>query len=116
MIADLRSDHFHTVVITDLHIADQPNIGYKPYDQGMAGDHFVKNPDGSTYVGVVWPGKAVFPDFTQQASRNWWGTLYADFVGKGIAGFWNDMNEPAIFDVASKTMPDDIPVSYTHLL
>jgi alpha-glucosidase len=108
MIQDLKAEHFHTVVITDLHVANQPNIGYKPYDEGTAGDHFVKNPDGSTYVGVVWPGKAVFPDFTQKASREWWGTLYADFVSKGVAGFWNDMNEPAVFQVASKTMPDDI--------
>jgi alpha-glucosidase len=108
MIKDLKAEHLHTVVITDLHIADQPNIGYKPYDEGAAGDHFVKNPDGSTYVGVVWPGKAVFPDFTQKSSRDWWGTLFADFYAKGIAGFWNDMNEPAIFNVASKTMPDDL--------
>jgi alpha-glucosidase len=108
MIQDLKAEHLHTVVITDLHIADQPNIGYKPYDEGAAGDHFVKNPDGSTYVGVVWPGKAVFPDFTQKSSREWWGTLYSDFVSKGVAGFWNDMNEPAIFEVASKTMPDDV--------
>lgn len=107
MIKDLRAEHLRTVVITDLHIADQPNIGYKPYDEGAAGDHFVKNPDGSTYVGVVWPGKAVFPDFTQDAAREWWGTLYADFVHRGVAGFWNDMNEPAIFLVPSKTMPDD---------
>lgn len=108
MIKDLKAEHLRTVVITDLHIADLPNAGYKPYDQGAAGDHFVKNPDGSTYVGIVWPGKAVFPDFTQKASREWWGTLYKDFVAKGIAGFWNDMNEPAIFEVASKTMPDDV--------
>ena len=108
MIKDLRADHFHTVVITDLHVADLPNAGYKPYDEGAAGDRFVKNPDGSTYVGVVWPGKSVFPDFTQKASRDWWGTLYSDFVAKGVAGFWNDMNEPAIFEVASKTMPDDV--------
>ena len=108
MIQDLKADHFKTVVITDLHIADLPNSGYKPYDEGVAGDHFVKNPDGSTYVGIVWPGKAVFPDFTQKASRDWWGTLYADFLQKGVAGFWNDMNEPAIFQVASKTMPDDV--------
>jgi alpha-glucosidase len=107
MIQDLKAEHLHTVVITDLHIADQPNIGYKPYDEGIARDHFVKNPDGSTYVGDVWPGKCVFPDFTQKTSRDWWGTLYADFVRKGVAGFWNDMNEPAIFNVASKTMPDD---------
>jgi alpha-glucosidase len=108
MIQDLKADHFHTVVITDLHIADQPNIGYKPYDEGVAGDHFVKNPDGSTYVGIVWPGKAVFPDFTQKSSRDWWGTLYKDFVSRGVAGFWNDMNEPAVFEVPSKTMPDDV--------
>ena len=108
MIKDLKAEHLHTVAITDLHIADVPHSGYKPYDEGVAGDHFVKNPDGTTYVGVVWPGKAVFPDFTQKATREWWGTLYADFVGKGVAGFWNDMNEPAIFEVASKTMPDDV--------
>ncbi len=108
MIRDLKAEHLHTVVITDLHIADLPNAGYKPYDEGAAGDHFVKNPDGSTYVGVVWPGKSVFPDFTQRSSRDWWGSLYAEFVSKGVAGFWNDMNEPAIFGVASKTMPDDI--------
>jgi alpha-glucosidase len=107
MIKDLRAEHIRTVVITDLHIADQPLAHYKPFDEGVAGDHFVKNPDGSIYEGVVWPGKAVFPDFTRKASRDWWGTLYADFVNKGVAGFWNDMNEPAIFLVPSKTMPDD---------
>jgi alpha-glucosidase len=107
MVKDLRAEHFRTVVITDLHIADLPNSDYKPYDEGTAGDHFVKNPDGSTYVGTVWPGKAVFPDFTQKASREWWGSLYSDFVAKGVAGFWNDMNEPAAFLVPSKTMPDE---------
>jgi alpha-glucosidase len=107
LIQDLKAEHLHTVVITDLHLAYLPDGGYKPYDEGAAGDHFVKNPDGSTYVGEVWPGKAVFPDFTQQSSREWWGTLYADFAGKGIAGFWNDMNEPSIFRVDSKTMPDE---------
>ncbi len=107
MIKDLKAEHLRTILITDLHVADLPNAGYKPYDEGSAGDHFVKNPDGSTYVGVVWPGKAVFPDFTRKASREWWGSLYSSFVGKGVAGFWNDMNEPAIFLVPSKTMPDD---------
>ena len=108
LVKDLASQHFHLVAITDLHIAKLPHAGYAPYDSGVAGDHFVKNPDGSTYVGKVWPGDSVFPDFTQQQTRVWWGTLYKDFVADGVAGFWNDMNEPAIFDVPSKTMPDDI--------
>ncbi len=108
MIQDLKAQHLKTVLITDLHIADLPGANYKPYDEGQTKDYFVKNPDGSTFVGTVWPGKAVFPDFTRQAARDWWGTLYADFVHKGVAGFWNDMNEPSVFDVPSKTMPDDV--------
>ena len=108
MIKDLRAQHFRTVVITDLHIAALPNAGYKPYDEGAAADHFVRNPDGTTFVGAVWPGPSVFPDFTQKRSRDWWGSLYSDFVSRGVAGFWNDMNEPAVFGVPSKTMPDDV--------
>ncbi len=108
MVQDFKALHLHTIVITDLHIANLPNQGYQPYDEGIAGDHFVHNPDGSVYSGVVWPGPAVFPDFTQKTSRDWWGTLYADFASRGVAGFWNDMNEPAIFERVSKTMPDDV--------
>lgn len=108
MVSRLAAEHFHTIAITDLHVADLPNQGYAPYDTGAAGDHFVKNPDGSTYVGPVWPGPAVFPDFTTASARDWWGSLYAPFVKEGLAGFWNDMNEPAVFRYPSKTMPDDV--------
>jgi alpha-glucosidase len=107
MLADLKRDHFHVVTITDLHIAEIAD-GYSPYDSGAAADHFVKNPDGSVYVGAVWPGPSVFPDFTQQKTRAWWGTLYKDFVSDGVAGFWNDMNEPSIFKTANLTMPDNV--------
>ena len=108
MIAQLRKLNFHVVAITDLHIAKLPDHHYFPYDSGMAGDHFVKNPDGSVYTGVVWPGPSVFPDFTQQQTRAWWGTLYRHFHEIGIEGFWNDMNEPSIFDSPTKTMPLDV--------
>ncbi|MCL2661212.1 MAG: DUF4968 domain-containing protein, partial [Acidobacteriaceae bacterium] len=60
MIRQLGEDHFHVVAITDLHIAHLPHQGYAPFDSGMAGDHFVKNRDGSLFVGPVWPGPAVF--------------------------------------------------------
>ncbi|HEX4049137.1 MAG TPA: TIM-barrel domain-containing protein [Elusimicrobiota bacterium] len=106
MIKDLRAEGFHTIAITDLHIADAPDQGYAPYDSGMKLDAFVKNPDGSVYVGRVWPGDSVFPDFTLTRVRDWWGGLYKNFVRMGIAGFWNDMNEPAVFD-ETKTMPLD---------
>jgi alpha-glucosidase len=105
MISDFRAQGMHTILITDLHIKKDPNHGYVPYDSGMKNDVFVKNPDGSIYVGTVWPGDSVFPDFTLTRVRDWWGGLYKDFVGMGAAGFWNDMNEPALFLRADKTMP-----------
>ena len=107
MIKDLRAEGFHTIAITDLHIADAPKQHYAPYDSGSKLDAFVKNPDGTVYVGHVWPGDSVFPDFTLTRVRDWWGGLYKDFVGMGIAGFWNDMNEPAVFN-ETKTMPLDV--------
>ena len=105
MIADLKGEGFKVIAITDLHLAKLP--GYKPYNEGIAHDYFVKNPDGSVYVGKVWPGDSVFPDFTRAEVRRWWGTLYTDFVNIGIRGFWNDMNEPSIFERPDKTMPLD---------
>ena len=105
MLSDFRAQGMHTILITDLHIKKNPNHGYAPYDSGMKNDVFVKNPDGSVYVGTVWPGDSVFPDFTLTRAREWWGGLYKDFVGMGAAGFWNDMNEPALFLRADKTMP-----------
>jgi alpha-glucosidase len=50
----------------------------------------------------------VFPDFTRAATREWWGRLYRELVDQGVAGIWNDMNEPAVFDTATGTMPLDV--------
>jgi alpha-glucosidase len=50
----------------------------------------------------------VFPDFTHAPSRDWWGTLYKHFYSIGADGFWNDMNEPAVFQTATKTIPLDV--------
>ena len=108
LVSDLKAEGFHMVAITDPHIADAPGQGYAPYDTGVAGDHFVKTPDGATYVGAVWPGPSVFPDFTRAETRTWWGGLYKDFHAAGIAGFWNDMNEPSVFETPTKTMPLDV--------
>lgn len=104
---DLRGSGFRLIAITDMHLAAAAGEGYRPYESGMAGDHFIKDRNGALYVGEVWPGPAVFPDFTRSATREWWGGLYQDFLAQGIAGFWNDMNEPAVFKTASKTMPLD---------
>ena len=107
LVSDMKQDGIRLIAITDLHVAAAANQGYAPYDSGAAGNHFVHNPDGSVFSGRVWPGASVFPDFSRAASRAWWGRQFKPFTDIGIAGFWNDMNEPSVFDVPSKTMPLD---------
>ena len=107
MVHTLAAEHLHTIVIADLHIADAPNQHYTPYDTGIAGDQFVKL-HGQNYIGPVWLGPSLFPDFTRQQTRTWFGSLYKNFVADGVAGFWDDMNEPAVFTYPSKTMPNDV--------
>ncbi len=108
LIGDMKGQGFKVVTITDLHVAKVEGEGYAPYDSGAKQDAFVHRADGSVYVAPVWPGPSVFPDFTQAKTRNWWGGLFADQVKMGVAGAWNDMNEPAIFETPTKTMPDDV--------
>jgi alpha-glucosidase len=107
-MAKLKAEDFHAVMITDLHIANYPEPTYPPYDTGVEGDNFVKNPDGTVYSGRVWPGPSLFPDFTRQQTREWWGTLYREFRHDGADGFWNDMNEPSVFDTPTSTMPVNV--------
>jgi alpha-glucosidase len=113
MIADLRAQGFRVVTIVDPHPTKEP--GYPVYDEGIAGGHFVRNPDGSIFEGPVWPsnaarnaGNSVFPDFTRAATREWWGALYREFLDLGVAGIWNDMNEPAVWIRPAGTMSLDV--------
>lgn len=105
MISDLRRQGFRVVTIIDPGIKLDPN--YWVYRQGLAGDYFVRKPDGRIYTGNVWPGESAFPDFTRNRVRDWWGSLYKGLLNDGVAGIWNDMNEPAVFNVPSKTMDLD---------
>lgn len=105
LLKDLHAQNLHVVTVTDLHVPAVPNAGYAPYDTGVAGNHFIHNPDGSIFTGPVWPGPSAFPDFTRAATRAWWGALHQDFVQLGVDGFWNDMNEPSVFETPLKTMP-----------
>jgi alpha-glucosidase len=83
-----------------------PGPDYPPYDTGMAGDHFVKNPDGTVYTGKVWPGPSVFPRLHSPADTRMVGHALSRIAFTTASrGFWNDMNEPSIFDSPTHTMP-----------
>ncbi|HEX8188823.1 MAG TPA: TIM-barrel domain-containing protein [Pyrinomonadaceae bacterium] len=104
LISDLRAQGFRTVVIIDPGIKVDPD--YFAYKDGRAGGHFVRNADGSELHATVWPGVCAFPDFTDPKAREWFGSLYQKNLDEGVAGFWNDMNEPGVFLSDETPKPD----------
>ncbi|NIT58211.1 MAG: hypothetical protein GWN00_18865, partial [Aliifodinibius sp.] len=107
LINDLKEEGFETIVMIDPGI--KMDGDYHVYQQGLENDYFCKRPDGELMIGPVWPPKTVFPDYTNPEVRQWWGDLYEDLLAdKGVSGIWNDMNEPAVFEVKAKTFPDNI--------
>jgi alpha-glucosidase len=87
------------------------DASYYVYNQGKAGDYFLKRKDGRPYVGKVWPGDAVFVDYTIDAAVRWWGNLFHAYTDNGVAGIWTDMNEPSDFVDKSGQSQADV-VSY----
>lgn len=106
LIDDLHADGFHTVAIIDPGIKHEP--GYFVFDQGDKINAWLTRPDGEAYIGRVWPGDSVFPDFTNPKVRDWWSGLFVKFLNDcHIDGIWNDMNEPADFVGPNHTVPLD---------
>ena len=107
MIADLKEQGFHTVVMIDPGIRVDPD--YHVYKDGIEKDVFCYRSTGEIMRGPVWPPDCVFPDFTKAITREWWGQLYKKLYNEqGVSGFWNDMNEPAVFKVDCATFPDHV--------
>lgn len=92
---DLKKDGIHLVPIIDAGVKIEK--GYELYEEGVKNNYFCKDTNGNDFVGAVWPGRVHFPDFMQKETRDWFGKKYGRFIEMGIEGFWNDMNEPAIF-------------------
>lgn len=99
LLADLRAQGFKTVTIVDPGVKIDPN--YEVYRDFIHRDgFFCMDPQTSEpFVGTVWPGKTHFPDFTRSDVRKRWGEYQKQtLLDKGVAGIWNDMNEPHIFE------------------
>jgi len=80
---------------------------YYVYNQGQTHEFFLKRKDKSTYIARVWPGESVFVDYTLEAAARWWGDLHRAYTDNGVAGIWNDMNEPSDFnDQTGKSQMD----------
>ena len=92
---EMEDAHAHMIPIIDAGVKQKE--GYEVYDEGLENGYFCTYEDGTPFVGAVWPGRSYFPDFLRDDVRAWFGQKYHRFLDAGVEGFWNDMNEPALF-------------------
>jgi alpha-glucosidase len=97
LCAEAAQDGVKIVPIVDPGIKLEP--GYGVFEEAQKNDYLVRFERGDTLIGEVWPKPAVFPDFTRAEVRDWWADQHAAMLEVGIAGFWNDMNEPSSFSL-----------------
>ncbi|RYM05796.1 DUF4968 domain-containing protein [Sporolactobacillus sp. THM7-7] len=102
-LQELKDRGYKVVTIIDPGV--KKDKGYKIYDEGLENRYFATDKDGTPYVNRVWPGDALFPDFSNEKVRKWWAGNQKIMADTGVAGIWNDMNEPASFN---GPLPDDV--------
>jgi len=94
-VSEMKDQGFRLIPIIDAGVKIEE--GYDVYEEGIKENHFCVDEDGNPFVAAVWPGLVHFPDFFKEETRQWFGDKYKVLTDVGIEGFWNDMNEPAIF-------------------
>lgn len=94
-VEEMREQGIRLIPIIDAGVKIED--GYDVYEEGVQKGYFCKRADDSDFVAGVWPGRTHFPDFLNRNVREWFGAKYKRLLDMGIEGFWNDMNEPAIF-------------------
>lgn len=94
-VQEMKQEGIHLVPIIDAGVKIEE--GYETYEEGIKNGYFCKKENGDEFVAGVWPGRVHFPDVLNDDARKWFGDKYQFLLDQGIDGFWNDMNEPAIF-------------------
>ncbi len=116
LTADLAKDGFKLVTIIDPGVKYDPDGHYQVYQSGLDQKVYLRKPadqsdSADPYLhGHVWPGDCLFPDFTLEKTRQWWAEQHQTHLGYGVAGIWNDMNEPAVFALPPQTGTIDFPL------
>ena len=107
-VREMKQRNIRLIPIIDAGVKVEP--GYPVYEEGVKNGYFCKRADGSDFVAAVWPGYTHFPDVLNPEARRWFGSCYRILTEQGIEGFWNDMNEPAIFYT-----PEGLEAAYQQL-
>ncbi len=95
LCGDLKEQGIHLIPIIDAGVKKDPKYDF--YREGHEKGYFCRKEDGEEFAAAVWPGLSAFPDFFRREARAWFGKGYEALLDEGLDGFWNDMNEPALF-------------------
>ncbi|KAI1193145.1 glycoside hydrolase family 31 protein [Nemania serpens] len=106
-LAELHEKNQHYIPIIDagiyVPIPGNQTDAYPPFVRGLEQNAFVSNPDGTLYIGEVWPGSCVWADwigalFGGTGANDWWISEVGEYH-KNIPfdGIWIDMSEVASF-------------------
>lgn len=103
VLSKLHANHQHYVPIVDSAIyapnPENASDAYPTYDRGIEADAFLNDPDGGLYVGAVWPGYTVFPDWVGgilngTGTFKWWvNEMVLWHKNVSFDGIWIDMSE-----------------------
>jgi alpha-glucosidase len=99
-----NNQHFVPIVDSAIYIPNPQNASdaYDTYKRGNESGAFLQNPDGSQYIGAVWPGYTVFPDWMSSGGVSWWVKEMVEWYKEvPFSGFWLDMSEVSSFCVGS---------------
>ena len=107
LVRDLRDQGLRMVTIIDPGI--KIDADYAVYRDGHERGYLVRTADGNDFQGWVWPGHSVWADFARAEVRAWWGEQHRALLDLGVAGIWNDMNEPT---QSAMVAPTDIHIPH----
>lgn len=118
LLSYLTENHQHYIPIVDAAIPAAPTNDSDSYALGTVGlerEVFIKNANGSTYTGQVWPGYAWFPSWFSNNTQDWWNEGIANFSKLvDFSGIWLDMNEPSSFCVGSCGTGQNLSTWFGH--
>ena len=97
--------HYIPIVDSAIYIPNPDNSSddYATYHRGHDADAFMlEYENGPEYIGTVWPGYTVFPDWFSEGTQDWWTNemrFYAENIT--VDGIWIDMSEVSSFCIGS---------------
>jgi alpha-glucosidase len=96
--------HYIPIIDSAIYVPNAANASddYPPFNDRNETGSYLLNPDGSLYIGEVWPGYTVFPDWHTSSAKAWWANQMVNWHNKiPFSGAWIDMSEVSSFCIGS---------------